>query len=314
MKIKSWIIISFLFMLVHLLNAQKNVAITIDDIPNTVRYEKDRYQSLLLQKLDSLCIPIAIFINEGLIYKGDSITRNFELLNNWIGKKYMTIGNHTFSHTRYSTVEIDSFKVDILKGACITTEIAKKYNKSLRYFRFPYNDLGKDSLQNIQIKEFLLQKDYQVTPFTIESIDWMYSKIYEYYLDNEEQEKALEVGKQYVDKTLEYFEFFDVLSKEKYGRSINQIYLCHDNKLNATFLDQIIDALAKRNYDFVSLDEALNDKAYEQEDKYFKKWGISWIYRWQSSQKERIEYMKKEPSTTEIETLFKTITKEPDTY
>jgi len=307
MKINRSLIFGALLMLVHLTHAQKNVAISIDDVPNTLRYEKDCYRSLLVEKLDSLSIPVAIYINEGNIYKTDSILKNFEILNRWVKNDYVTIGNHSFKHSRYSQVGLDSFKQDIIKGESISLELAKKYKKSLKHFRFPYNDLGKDSVQHTQIKDFLNKKGYHISPFTIESIDWMYNRVYEYYLNKNELAKASEIGNRYVDKTLEYFDFFEKFCEDQFGRDINHIYLCHDNKISADFLDQIVDRLKKRNYKMISLDEALTDDVYKQTDRYYKKWGISWLYRWQNTQKERMKYMKQEPSTKEIESLHNQI-------
>ncbi|MGK7395311.1 MAG: polysaccharide deacetylase family protein, partial [Candidatus Cyclobacteriaceae bacterium M3_2C_046] len=60
------------------LQAQQ-VAITIDDVPNTRVYEENHFQSRLLQKLDSLNIPVTIFINESLIYRPGATVKNFEL-------------------------------------------------------------------------------------------------------------------------------------------------------------------------------------------------------------------------------------------
>ena len=85
MNIKYLLLIGF-SIIYQLANCQKMVSITIDDVPNSNRFKKDDYQSVLLNKLDSLKIPIAIFIIEGLIYKTDSISKNFELLNNWVQK------------------------------------------------------------------------------------------------------------------------------------------------------------------------------------------------------------------------------------
>lgn len=285
------------------------VSITIDDVPNTNRFKKDDYQSVLLNKLDSLKIPITIFINEGLIYKTDSISKNFELLNNWVKKEYVTLGNHSFNHLRYSTTGIDSFANEIVNGESITRQLAKKYIKPIKYFRFPFNDLGKDSIQHAQIKNFLQKKGYIITPFTIESSDWMYNTVYEHYLSKKDFKKAKEIGKSYVIKTLEYFDFFETLAKEDYQRTINHIYLCHDNKLNADFLPQLITELKKRQYKFINLENALTDEVYQQKDNYFKKWGVSWLYRWQATQKERIENMKKEPSTETIMELYEEILK-----
>ena len=44
---------------------ERSVAITIDDVPNVHLYAADDHSSGLLKKLDSLNLPVAIFINEG---------------------------------------------------------------------------------------------------------------------------------------------------------------------------------------------------------------------------------------------------------
>ncbi|ETN96691.1 polysaccharide deacetylase family protein [Zhouia amylolytica] len=288
-------------------HAQKSVAITIDDVPNTRAYEKANYQTPLLDQLDSLKIPIAIFINEGLIYKGGATAKNFALLDAWSQRSYITLANHSFSHSRYSEAGFESFSVDVLKGAYITRELSKKYEKSLSYFRFPFNDLGKDSLQHKQIAEFLSSNNYTITPFTIESSDWMFNYIYEYYLDNNQPEKAKAIGLTYVEKTLEYFEFFEELSDTIYNRDIKHIYLCHDNPLNAAYLPQLVKLLKDRGYGFISLDEALTDSVYQQEDTYYKKWGVSWLYRYMPTQEERLPFMRSEPDMKEVISLYEGI-------
>ena len=291
-------------------NSQTNVAITIDDVPNTRKFQVDNYQSILLNKLDSLNIPIAIFINEGLIYKTTAISKNFELLVNWVKKDYAILGNHTFSHSKYSTTGFDNFKIDIEKGEYITRELADKYNKKLQHFRFPYNDLGKDSTQHVRIDSFLEARKYISTPFTVESSDWMFNYVYEYYLSNENLQKAKEIGDLYVTTTMKYFHFFDSLSVQLYGRKINQIYLCHDNTLNADYLTEIVEKLKQENFNFIDLDEAIQDSVYQQTYQYYRKWGVSWFYRWIPTQKERVKWMKKEPSTSEIEALYNKLSKE----
>lgn len=309
LNFKYLLLIGFL-LFYQLAHCQKMVSITIDDVPNSNRFKKDGFQSVLLNKLDSLDIPVAIFINEGLLYKTDSVSKNFELLNNWVQKEYITLGNHSFDHSRYSAIGIDSFTNDIVTGESITRQLAKKYKKPLKYFRFPYNDLGKDSIQHSEIKDFLQEKGYIITPFTIESSDWMYNTVYEYYLSEKDFKKAKETGKAYLTKTLEYFDFFETLVKNDYQREINHIYLCHDNKLNADFLPQLIAELERKEYQFISLENALTDKVYQQKDNYFKKWGVSWLYRWEATQKERLENMKKEPSTEAIMELYEGVLKE----
>ncbi|WP_103072527.1 polysaccharide deacetylase family protein [Aquimarina sediminis] len=300
--------LSIIFLIVsQSLFCQKKVAITIDDVPNTIQYEKDGYNSLLLKKLDSLSVPITIFVNEGLLYKTASPDKNFKLLTEWYKKEYITLGNHSFNHSRYSVVGIDSFKTEIIKGAYISKELANHYKKPLRYFRFPYNDMGKDSIQHHAVREFLTNTGYTITPFTIESSDWMYNSVYLHYLEKGDIEKAREIGRQYVNKTIAYFDFFEKASHDLYRRPIHHIYLCHDNRINADYLDVLLHALKKKNYEFITLDEALSDKVYDQEDRYYHKWGVSWMYRYLDDKRVRSKLMKSEPSTQQLEALYNNI-------
>lgn len=285
------------------------IAITIDDVPNTRKFKADNYQPYLLQILDSLNFPITIFINEGLIYKTKDTSRNLELLEKWVKKKYITLGNHSFSHYRYSDVGSDVFKKDIERGDSITRKLANKFEKPIEYFRFPYNDLGIDSIQQAKIDSLLRTKGYKTAPFTIESSDWMFNSVYEYYLSNGFQVEAEKIGDLYVKKTLDYVHFFDSLSNVKFGRSVNQIFLCHDNSINAKYLKYIIVELKLENFEFVSIENAMTDEVYDLKNNYHKKGGISWFYRWMADSNLRKEWMKKEPDLSNIETIYNAIIK-----
>ena len=279
---------------------QRTVSITIDDVPNTSKYQKDNFQPKFLDLLDSLEIPVAIFINEGLIYKTDEVARNFALLDDWAKNDLVTLGNHSFNHLGYSDVGIDSFKIEIERGESITRELARVYKKSLHHFRFPFNNLGKDSLEHIQVDQFLKSKGYSISPFTIESSDWMFNYLYEHYLGANQFDEAKRIGNEYLHQTMVNFQFFDSLAIQKHGRTVHQIYLCHDNSINTDYLPELIQLLRDQKYSFISLDKALEDSIYHQPDLYYKKWGVSWFYRWMENSKERGQLMRSEPEFKNI--------------
>ena len=233
---------------------------------------------------------------------------NVELLSEWAKRDYVTLGNHTFDHARYSAIGLDSFKTEINRGESITRELARIHHKSLDYFRFPFNDMGEDSMQQKQVMAFLKQKNYYNAPFTVESADWMFNYLYEYYLGQENSAKAKIIAGKYIDNTLGLFDFFDSLAMQKYGRNINHIYLCHDNSLNADYIDTLVQKLKERNYSFISFDEALKDDVYKQPNDYYQKWGISWIYRWVSDDKERMRLMRAEPEMKDVYDTYNALT------
>ena len=137
----------------------------------------------------------------------------------------------------------------------------------------------------------------------------MFDYIYEYYLARNDASKAHEIAGKYIAKTMEYFAFFDSLALKIYGRPVNQVYLCHDSRLNADYLPVLLHELQKRKYTFIGFDEALQDTVYSQKDNYHEKWGISWIYRWMKNQEEISVFNKHEPQDDSYD-LYKKLVQE----
>ena len=285
----------------------KKISITIDDVPNTRKFQADSNRSILIEVLDSLNIPIAIFINERLINFNKDTVQHLQLLEEWAKREYVTLGNHTYSHLRYSDVGFEEFKKDIENGEVISKQLSSKYNKELKYFRFPYNDLGIDSVQHVRMDSLLRSMSYRIAPFTIESSDWIFNALYENYISNERYTEAHEIGMMYVTKTIDYIHFFDSLSQSIYGRDVSHIYMCHDNSINAKYLKEIVKALEIEKYEFISIDEAMGDSIFDQKDIYHKKWGISWLYRWMSDGNERKKWMMQEPDIGSVESAYNSL-------
>lgn len=282
--------------------AQKLVAFTIDDVPNTQLYQAQQFKPGLLTAIDSLRMPVAIFINEQRLYDTDSLMPNLKLLTNWLKHPLVTAGNHGFSHVKYSEVGIETFKEDVLKGEAISAKLTRKMGKPLRYYRFPYNDLGKDELMHEQAAAFLKSRQYTIVPYTVHSEDWLIAQLYDYYLAHNQLGEARRIGRRYVAKTLAYFAYIESLTDQKLHRPVKHIYLLHDNRLNADYLAELVSGLRKQGYGFCSLDQALTDPVYSQADYYNQQYGISWVYRWIQDPQLRKQLMRQSPNEEEFET------------
>lgn len=116
--IKHHVTLFLMLLTTNIMFGQSFVSITIDDVPNTIKYQKDNFESKLMNKLDSLKIPVTVFVNEELLNKGVSFDNNHELLEKWAKRDYVTIGNHTLGHSRYSDVGYDLFFRILKKVKC----------------------------------------------------------------------------------------------------------------------------------------------------------------------------------------------------
>ena len=287
---------------------QKEVAITIDDIPNVMLIQKYDFSSLLLKRIDSLSLPVTAFINENNIQKSPFIKENQEVLGAWLKNRHVAAGNHSFSHLNYADTSLEVFEEEVVKGEILTRKILAPLGKNLVYFRFPFNSLGGDEKSHRQIEQFLSQRGYTIAPFTIESEDWMYNALYGEALKNNDLEQARNIGQEYVAFTLKLFDYFEQLCLQRFGRSIRQIYLCHDNAINTDYLPLLVEQLIKKQYTFISLQEALRDKIYQTPDVYFGRAGFSWIYRWEPDGAKRKALMQAEPGNLRLYNEYNKLT------
>lgn len=284
----------------------KSVAITMDDLflafNNINGKNLETANDSLLNSITKLKIPVTVFINEiSFIQNGETDLR-LQLYDKWVKNPLITIGNHTYSHKNYSEEGFTSFAEDIIKNEALTKEMLFNNKKDLRCFRFPFNCTGKDSLSRTKIFEYLKQRSYIITPFTIESADYMFNALYCDYLKKGLKNEADRIIEKYIEFTADLFKYFEGVTHELYGRNIKHIYLCHTNLLNAACFEKLTKRLKEdMGYQFVSLDEALTDNIYQSTDYYTNRYGISWIYRWIENDAKRKSFMRKEPYLSEIE-------------
>lgn len=303
---KNIILTLLLTILVLVTFAQKQVAITMDDLPNYSVHDPDQK---LLHLVDSLQLPFCILINGRMMFENDSVLAQNSMAE-WGKRSFVTIGNHTFTHPWYSESVFENFTKEIEKNQKAINAFIPAGRNEIKFFKFPYNDLGKDSLQNVRIKQWLGDNGYVIAPYTVESEDYIFNTIYEYYLKNNEHAKADSIGRLYVTKTMEFFTYFEGLSEQVFNRPINQIYQSHDNILNTLYLPEILKQLKERGYTFISLHDALKDPAYLSTDYFFGKWGISWVYRWISDADQRMKLLRAEPDNMPVEKLYADIQKQ----
>jgi hypothetical protein len=109
------------------------------------------------------------------------------------------------------------------------------------------------------------------------------------------------IASEYIKYMESVVSHFERLSHEFLGYEVKQILLLHANSLNADYLDEMIGIFQKKNYEFITLDEALKDQAYKLQEATVKK-GLSWIHRWMLAKGLAI---KEEPKESEkISNLF----------
>jgi hypothetical protein len=135
------------------------------------------------------------------------------------------------------------------------------------------------------LEDFLKEHYYTIAPVSIDNGEWIYARAYEKAYNKNDVELMRQIGSEYVNYMIDKTIYFENQSIKLFGYELKQILLVHANMINADYFDELAKELVKRNYIFISLKEALTDTAYQSEDTFTGRGGISWLHRWSYTRK-----------------------------
>ena len=262
---------------------QRTVALTFDDLPKGGRVQDlDAAQAAnrdLLAVLTARKVPAIGFVNENKLYAEGEVDARIALLRMWLDAG-MALGNHTYSHISLHDNPLWKFEDDVVRGEAVTRRLLEERGQSIRYFRHPYNRTGRTREIRDEFVAFLQQRGYVVAPFTVEHADYMFNTVYVRARQKGDDALAARVRRAYVAHLDTAFDHLERLSREVLGYEPPQIFLLHVNEINAAAMEEMIARLRARGYRFVSLNEALEHRAYRLKDGYAGRAGVSWLHRW----------------------------------
>jgi peptidoglycan/xylan/chitin deacetylase (PgdA/CDA1 family) len=260
------------------------VAVTIDDLPVVTTRDDLRTRQEITKKLlahiKKAKVPAIGFVNENKLYRsGKRIEAEVDLLRQWLDAG-LELGNHTFSHRSLNRVELKVYQEDILRGETITKELLAAKNQKMRYFRHPFLQTGLSLEVKDGLNKFLARHGYTIAPVTIDNSDWIFARAYDNAFDKNDKKLMRQIGDAYVPYLEAKTDYWERQSVKLFGREVKQTLLLHANFINSDYFDEIVKMLKKRGYEFITLEEALKDKAYRLPDTFTNRAGISWLHRW----------------------------------
>jgi peptidoglycan/xylan/chitin deacetylase (PgdA/CDA1 family) len=263
---------------------QRFVAVTIDDLPVvSTRGDLKTKQEItkkLLAHITKAKVPAVGFVNENKLYASEKPNeKQIDLLRSWMDAG-LELGNHTFSHRSLNNIELKDYQNDILRGETITKKLMQAKGKNLRYFRHPFLQTGLSLEVKDGLNKFLFENGYTIAPVTIDNADWIFARAYDNAFDKNDKNLMKQIGAAYVPYLENKMDYWERQSVKLFNREIKQILLLHANFINSDYFDGIAQMLEKRNYKFITLEEALKDESYKLPDTFNKRAGISWLHRW----------------------------------
>lgn len=287
-----WVITSY--------GQNKQICITIDDLPTvTYRHGGIKNQQIitkgLLSALTKHHAPAIGFVNEGKLHrKGKLDSARYQLLRDWLDAG-MELGNHTYSHPDYNRYTLAEYKADIQKGEIHTRPLVESYGQSLDWFRHPFLHTGQTEAKSDSLDQTLEELNYQTAFVTIDNEEYLFAYAYDSAMYVKDEPLMKKVADDYLSYMEEKLLFYENMSMKLFGRYIPQTLLLHANRLNADYLDALLQMHVDHGYSFVSIAEASSDVAYQHPIGWFGRSGISWLDRWALTEGKKGDFFSADP-------------------
>ena len=258
---------------------------TFDDLPavhavHVYGAPVRRMTQRLLRQLKAHGVPATGLVTVGKLYPQGRLDPSLVFaLELWLEAGY-PLGNHSYSHPNLHTMTLEAYERDVLRGDEILRRFLEERGHKLNYFRHPHLFTGQTLETKRALDRFLAGRGYRIAPVTIDNNDYIFSGAYAEAKRRGDLAAMQRLVAAYIPYMESMFDFFEKLSVEVLGYEVRQVLLLHANEINADTFDALAGMMKRRGYRFISLEEALADKAYQLPDDYAGRSGLSWLHRW----------------------------------
>jgi peptidoglycan/xylan/chitin deacetylase (PgdA/CDA1 family) len=194
-----------------------------------------------------------------------TVDERIKALRMWLDYGF-ELGNQTFSHMSLNQPGLKAWEDDVIQGENVARLLLAEHKMTLRYFRHPLLDTGRDLETRRDADAFLVARGYRIAPVTLDAWDWMSAGVYEDAGNRGDSALQQELVTSYLSYSAQVFAYYEQLSKQLIGYEPKQILLLHANQLEADHIAELIELMRKRGYRFITLGDALSDQAFSLPD------------------------------------------------
>ncbi|MGI8882676.1 MAG: M56 family metallopeptidase [Pyrinomonadaceae bacterium] len=201
----------------------------------------------------------------------------------------LEVGIGGFRHLWFYDTPVEDYIANTERNEKIVKEIQAEKNLPLKYFSYPFLNTGRTAEDRTRFENWLAERGLSSVKYTIDNQEWMYSYAYDAARNDNDLRAMQEIRREFLDYMTKMFDHYEAYSAEMFGRDVSQTMVLTPSRLVADTADEFFGMIEKRGYQFVSMEEAQKDEAYQTPEAHVgSKSGISWFERWQTAQSKKL--------------------------
>jgi beta-lactamase regulating signal transducer with metallopeptidase domain/peptidoglycan/xylan/chitin deacetylase (PgdA/CDA1 family) len=273
----------------------KKIAIGLVPLPPLDRlnppHDSESTSRLLIEKLKAHKVPAIGFVSGGMIADASNeklYPARSNIVRLWRDAGF-EIGIGGFRHIWFYHTPYDDYVANVEKNERVTKQILAEKNLPLRWFSYPFLNTGKTAADAERFEKWLGGRGLRSVKYTFDNQEWMYSFAYDMARKDNDVNTMSEIRREFLDYMEKMLAHYEAYSQEMFGRDIAQTLVLTPSPLVAQTADELFGMFEKHGYRFVSMDEAMQDEAYQTKAAVVESQsGISWFERWQMEQNKKL--------------------------
>jgi peptidoglycan/xylan/chitin deacetylase (PgdA/CDA1 family) len=245
-------------------NARLRIAITVDDLPSSVLlapgYTSERLIDEMVRTLEAHGVRHATGFVIGERVDGDPTGR--AALARW-ARAGFEFGNHSYSHRHLEQLGADDYFADVARMEPAMRVLERETHQSARYFRYPFLEEGRSTVERKQLTTALGQLGYTLARVSLDFNDWAWADPYARCLARNDTRALAVLSASYLEYASASLDWSVQAARQVLRRPIPHVLLLHANVVTAQNLDALLSEYERQGAQFVPLAEALSDSAYE---------------------------------------------------
>ena len=242
------------------------VAITVDDLPVHGDLPSTMTRAEIAKKMIEAfkakgVLGVYGFVNaKNIGANGD--TEKDSVLKIWADSGF-PLGNHTFSHIDLNTASVQAFEDEIVANEPVLQGLMGA--RDWHWLRYPYLHEGDTLEKRHAVRKYLSDHGYKIAQVTLDFGDYAWNNPYARCVAKQDTQAIAWLKSSYLSTASDDIALDRKLSVMLFGRDIKYVLLLHIGALDSIMLPDLLDLFKKQGFDFVTLEEAQKDPAYQSD-------------------------------------------------
>jgi peptidoglycan/xylan/chitin deacetylase (PgdA/CDA1 family) len=189
-------------------------------------------------------------------------TEKGSVLKIWADSGFV-LGNHTFSHIDLNTASVQAFEDEIVANEPVLKGLMG--SRDWHWLRYPFLHEGDTLEKRHAVRKYLADHGYKIAQVTLDFGDYAWNNPYARCVAKQDTQAIEWLKSSYLSTAKEDIALDRKLSVMLFGRDIKYVLLLHIGALDSIMLPDLLDLFKKQGFDFITLEEAQKDPAYQSD-------------------------------------------------